>query len=155
MFSGSGLQSMTATERGFAIIELVVVITILAILAAFAVPRFASLEVEARSAETAALGGDLRSSVAASHALWLAEGQPATVLLDGQTITMTNGYPSLATIGGTLTNLDGFVYDDSSSPGVFSKTNDGSTPIVNCDVRYSAAVSPTAGPTIILDTSGC
>ena len=145
---------MTRSQRGFTLIELVVVITILGIFAAFAIPRFASLEVEARSAVTAALGGSVRSSAALAHALWLAQGQPATVSMEGQVITLANGYPNIATIDDTLASLDGFLYDASGSPGVFSKTNDGVTPIANCTVSYTEAGAGTA-PTIVVDTSGC
>lgn len=148
-------MNRTVDHGGFTLIELVVVITILGILAAFAVPRFASLEVEARSAATMALEGSIRSAAALSHALWLAEGQPPTVTLEGQVITMTNGYPDETDIDSTLASIDGFVYDDSGSPGVFSKSNDGRKPIASCNVSYAAAAVPGAAPTIVLDTTGC
>ena len=45
-------MNIKKAQTGFTLIELVVVITILGILAAFAVPRFASLEGQARLAAT-------------------------------------------------------------------------------------------------------
>jgi MSHA pilin protein MshA len=146
---------MQAKQSGFTLIELVVVITILAILAAFAVPRFASLEVEARSAATTALGGSVRSAAALSHALWLAQGQPASVSMEGVSIAMVNGYPDESSIGSTLASLDGFVFDDTVSPSLFSKTNDGSTAIASCEVSYLEPANPGEAPSIGVVTGGC
>jgi MSHA pilin protein MshA len=107
----------------------------LGILAAFAVPRFASLEGQARLAAIQALGGSVRSSAALAHALWLAQGQPATVTMEGApvAIAMTNGYPDLATIDDTISDLSGFSYV--AATGVFSKTGAAAT----CTVTYTAA----------------
>jgi MSHA pilin protein MshA len=138
-----------AHQAGFTLIELVVVITILGILAAFAVPRFAALEGEARSAATQALAGSLRSSAALSHALWLAQSQPATVDMEGATITLANGYPNLATIDDTLSDLSGFTYD--ATTGVFTKT--GTT--ANCTVTYAQPASAGSAPTITSVVTGC
>jgi MSHA pilin protein MshA len=134
---------MSRKQRGFTLIELVVVITILGILAAFAVPRFASLEVQARSASVQALAGSVRSGAALSHALWLAQSQPPTVTMEGSTITMSNGYPNLLTINSTLADTTGFSYD--SNTGVFSKTG-----ASNCTVTYAAAPANGA-PTITVN----
>ncbi len=46
-------------QRGFTLIELVVVIALLAILAAFAIPRYAGLEREARSATILSVSGSI------------------------------------------------------------------------------------------------
>jgi MSHA pilin protein MshA len=129
-------------NQGFTLIELVVVITILGILAAFAIPRFASLEGQARLASIQALGGSVRSGAALSHALWLATNSPGTVTMEGQTITMVNGYPNLATIDDTISDLSGFTY--APVTGIFSKTGAAAT----CTVTYAEAAAVNTAPTI-------
>jgi len=135
---------MTAkgVEKGFTLIELVVVITILGILAAFAVPRFAALEVQARTAARDALAGSVRSGAALSHALWLAQSSPATVTMEGQTINMVNGYPDLATVNLTIGDLAGFTY--TAATGVFLKTGGAAT----CTVTYAQAAGANLAPSI-------
>jgi len=139
-------------QGGFTLIELVVVITILGILAAFAIPRFASLENQARTASMEALQGSLRSGAALAHALWLASGEVTPVDMEGNSIVIVDGYPSLATIDDTLASMDGFLYN--AGTGVFSKTNDGTNPVANCTVTYAEAVDPLP-PSYTPDFSGC
>ena len=73
-------MKVSARQGGFTLIELVVVITILGILAAFAIPRFVSLETRARTASRDALAGSVRSGAALAHALWLANGGAAATV---------------------------------------------------------------------------
>jgi len=139
------------TQRGFTLIELVVVIVILGILAAFAVPRFMGLDTQARIASVNSLAGTLRSAASMAHSVYLARGNPANpVVIDGQNINFTNGYPDAATIGnllapGTVTanNLAGAF---TSNAGTFT-LNGAPTP-ANCAVTYTAAAAANADPTI-------
>ena len=137
-------------QRGFTLIELVVVITLLGILAAFAVPRFASLEREARVATVQSLAGSVRSASAMAHGLFLATGQ-AQVDMEGATIDITNGYPDADDIANTLADTTGFAVSVASgSVATISKTGAPGT----CEVVYTEAAA-NGVPSIASDTSGC
>jgi prepilin-type N-terminal cleavage/methylation domain-containing protein len=85
--------------HGFTLVELVMVIVILGILAAIAVPRFLNLTGDAAAAAREGTRGALNTAIQMVRSRWIAQGSPATVTLDAGTITMNaGGYPD---VGGT------------------------------------------------------
>ena len=139
-------------QAGFTLIELVVVITILGILAAFAIPRFASLEREARIGAIQGLAGSVRSASALAHSLSLTQSNPATVLAEGNVINMTNEYPIADDIDNTLSDFTGYAFGVAAGTGTFTRPE--VTNPANCSVAYTTAVAGIP-PVILVDVSGC
>jgi len=140
--------------RGFTLIELVVVITILGILAAFAIPKFISLDTQARVATVNALAGSVKSAAALARSLEMANGGAATasVTMEGQVVTMANFYPDLAGIPLAI-NMTGADFTYAPATGIWTRAN--APAPATCIVTYTPTAVVGAVPTVAATTTGC
>ena len=152
---------MKKQQSGFTMIELIMVIVILGILAAFALPRFADLGGDARRSTIQAVEGSMKSASAIAHSAFLTAGNsPASVDMEGATIALVNGYPDAESIaaaagitGGTTAAATGDFIITSTATATTVQAK-GAADVTECQVVYTEAAAGEA-PGIVATLTDC
>ncbi|MBF7073697.1 prepilin-type N-terminal cleavage/methylation domain-containing protein [Glaciecola sp. MH2013] len=169
------MKHQKSNQKGFTLIELIIVIVILGILAVTAAPRFIDLQSDARASTLEGVKAALQGSSQLVYAKAAIQGVQSSstavdVTLNGSdTVSTILGYPNALTItsnANVTTFLDLSAGDfevhgngtDDDFVITFESTavTDKATAIAtNCYIQYTNASSSSPAPSIVVEPSGC
>ncbi|MDF1795185.1 MAG: prepilin-type N-terminal cleavage/methylation domain-containing protein [Coxiellaceae bacterium] len=130
-------------QNGFTLVELIIVIVILGIISAFAIPKFINLSNDARRAVIEGFSGSIQSEINLIYSKAVLQGieksPSGTVTLGRTPIQTVYGYPAGSSRGiGFMVNHPRDINSFQAGPGnwIFA-----STKVNNCYIRYTEATA--------------
>lgn len=162
---------MPSRQQGFTLIELILVILMLGILAAFALSRFANLGRDARIASVEGAAASIRSATVIGHATWLTNGSTGNdIRYEDTFVLMQGGYPqahiriadAVGIVGAAGIATDSYQIDPlphttvTPHPPTVTIRPLGVAADADCYVSYTQAnPAGSVPPSISVQTSGC
>jgi MSHA pilin protein MshA len=150
-------------DRGFTLIELVIVMAIVGLLAIAVLPRFVNLAGDARGARINGALGSVQSAAMISHGTALARslGNGATVVAaEGGNVTIINGYPTANAAGilfaAQINAADFTITGGGAGTGAtITVQATGAVTLANCQFTYTNPATAGDPPAYTVDITGC
>jgi MSHA pilin protein MshA len=159
-------RDFPARQAGFTLVELIVVILVLGILSALALPKFINMGGDARTAKINAIYGSVRSATQMVYAASVIRNSTAatgTVTTQSGNVTTVYGYPDVNATTGigfaagldvSATNADQTNMTVATNTMTFSPL--GASNAATCQFTYTIAAGATTAPVITPPvTTGC
>lgn len=159
-------------QKGFTLIELVVVIVILGILAATAAPKFIDLTGDAKESVMKGVEGSIESAISMVHAKAIIDGKTTgddgknTIEIDGKHYALVYGYPAAKSLGdgtsaGNALGILGLV--DLDAADFTTTTNTATTQVIQhkdatgtaCQLSYADSGGANTRPLIEATLDNC